>query len=104
MFTNPGFYLVWAIIAIIPLILAIFLTETWGGKIVAILVVLVITFGFATLLCTEHEENNGRWNNGYCECGGQYQFSGATNWRGSKNYYYTCDKCGHTEEFSAIMK
>lgn len=104
MFTNPGFYIAWAVMAFFPLMIAILAPETWGGKIVAILVAIAIGFGVATLLYKEAEGNHDRWNNGYCECGGQYQFSSATNWRGSKNYYYTCDKCGHTEEFTSIMK
>lgn len=104
MFTNPSFYIVWAVMAAFPLMIAIFAPETWGGKIIAILVALAIAFGVATLLYKNAEGNHDRWNNGYCECGGQYQFSSATNYRGSKDYYYTCDKCGHTEEFSAIMK
>lgn len=104
MLTNPDFYLAWAVIAVFPLVIAIFACETWHGKIIAVLIVLAITFGFMTLLYKQSEGNYDRWNNGYCECGGQYQFSSATNYRGSKDYYYTCDKCGHTEEFSAIMK
>lgn len=104
MLTNSGFYIVWAVMAFFPLIIAILAPETWRGKIVAILVALAISFGVATLLYKEQESNHDRWNNGYCECGGQYQFSSATNYRGSKDYYYTCDKCGHTEEFSSIMK
>ena len=102
MFTNPSFYIVWAVMAIFPLMIAFLAPETCRGKIIAILVALA--FGVATLLYKDAEGNHDRWNNGYCECGGQYQFSSATNYRGSKDYYYTCDKCGHTEEFSAIMK
>lgn len=104
MFTNPSFYIVWAVMAAFPLMIAALAPETWRGKVVAILVALAIGFGMATLLYKDAEGNHDRWNNGYCECGGQYQFSSATNWRGSKDYYYTCDKCGHTEEFSQIMK
>ena len=105
MFTNPGFYLTWAVIAILPLMIAFLGPETWGKKFIAILVALAITFGVATLLYKNAEGNRNRWNNGiHIDCGGQYQFSSATNYRGSKTYYYTCDKCGHTEEFSAIMK
>lgn len=104
MFTNPSFYIVWAVMAFFPLVIAILAPETCRGKIIAILVALAIAFGVATLLYKDAEGNHDRWNNGYCECGGQYQFSSATNYRGSKDYYYTCDKCGHTEEFSAIMK
>lgn len=104
MFTNPSFYIVWAVMAIFPLMIAFLAPETCRGKIIAILVALAIAFGVATLLYKDAEGNHDRWNNGYCECGGQYQFSSATNYRGSKDYYYTCDKCGHTEEFHAIMK
>lgn len=104
MLTNPGFYIVWAVMALFPLMIAALAPETWRGRIIAILVALVISFGVATLLYKEQESNHDRWNNGYCECGGQYQFSSATNYRGSKDYYYTCDECGHTEEFSQIMK
>lgn len=104
MLTNPYFYLAWAAMAIFPLMFAFVAPKTWGGKIIAILIALAIAFGLATLIYKEAEGNRNRWNNGYCECGGQYQFSSATNWHGSKNYYYTCDKCGHTEEFSSLMR
>lgn len=104
MFTNPGFYLAQAVMAFFPLMIAILAPETWRGKIIAILVAVAIAFGIVTLIYKEAESDHDRWNNGYCECGGRYQFSSATNWRGSKNYYYTCDKCGHTEKFSSIMK
>lgn len=105
MFTNPGFYLTWAVMAIFPLMIAFLAPETWGGKIIAILVALAIAFGIATLLYKQSEGNYNRWNNGiHIDCGGEYQFSSATNWRGSKAYYYTCDKCGHTEEFSSLMR
>ena len=104
MLTNPGFYIVWVVMAFFPLMIAILAPETWRGRVIAVLVAIAIGFGVATLLYKDAEGNHDRWNNGYCECGGQYQFSSATNWRGSKDYYYTCDKCGHTEEFTSIMK
>lgn len=104
MLTNPGFYIAWAVMAFFPLMIAILAPETWHGRVIAVLVAIAIGFGVATLLYKEAEGNHDRWNNGYCECGGEYQFSSATNWRGSKNYYYTCDKCGHTEEFSSLMR
>ena len=104
MLTNPGFYIVWAVMAVFPLMIATLAPETWRGRVIAVLVAIAIGFGVATLLYKDAEGNHDRWNNGYCECGGQYQFSSATNWRGSKDYYYTCDKCGHTEEFTSIMR
>ena len=104
MLTNPYFYLAWAAMAIFPLMFAFVAPKTWDEKIIAILIAVAIAFGLATLIYKEAEGNRNRWNNGYCECGGEYQFSSATNYRGSKDYYYTCDKCGHTEEFSSLMR
>ena len=104
MFTNPGFYIAWAVMAFFPLMIAILAPETWGGRVIAVLIAIAIGFGVATLLYKEAEGNHDRWNNGYCECGGQYQFSSATNYRGSRDYYYTCDRCGHTERFTQLMK
>ena len=104
MLTNPYFYLAWAAMAIFPLMFAFLTPKTWGGKIITIIIALAIAFGLATLIYKEAEGNRNRWNNGiHIDCGGEYQFSGATQWRSSKTYYYTCDKCGHTEEFSALM-
>lgn len=105
MLTNSNFYLAWAVMAFFPLVIAILAPETCHGKIIAVLVALAIAFGVATLLYKNAEGNYDRWNNGiHIDCGGEYQFSSATNYRGSKDYYYTCDKCGHTEEFSALMR
>ena len=104
MLTNPYFYLAWAGMAIFPLMFAFLAPKTWGGKIIAIIIALAIAFGLATLIYKEAEGNRNRWNNGiHIDCGGKYQFSSATQWRSSKTYYYTCDKCGHTEEFSSLM-
>ena len=104
MLTNPGFYIAWAVMAFFPLMIAILAPETWHGRVIAVLIAIAIGFGVATLLYKEQENNHDRWNNGYCECGGQYQFSSATNYRGSRDYYYTCDRCGHTERFTQLMK
>ena len=104
MFKNVMFYVAWAVLALLPLMIAVLAPKTVRFKIIASLCVILVAFGATVLMYREAENANDRWNNGYCECGGQYQFSSATNWRGSKNYYYTCDKCGHTEEFSSIMK
>lgn len=60
MLTNPDFYLAWAIMAIFPLMIAFFAPETWGGKIVAILVALAIAFGVATLIYKEAEGDHNR--------------------------------------------
>lgn len=45
MFANVGFYMAWAAIALIPLAIAIIAPETTQNKIIASILVLVITFG-----------------------------------------------------------
>ena len=57
MLPNPGFYLTWAVIAVLPLMIAFLGSETWGKKFIAILVALAITFGVATLLYKNAEGN-----------------------------------------------
>lgn len=56
-----------------------------------------------TTLTYFKDEND--WNNGLCtECKGEYNFSGATGYRISHHYYYTCDNCGHTIETQTLME
>ena len=55
MFTNPSFYIVWAVMTVFPLMIAALAPETWRGKVIAILVALAIGFGMATLLYKDAE-------------------------------------------------
>ena len=104
MFTNVMFYVGWAVFALLPLIVAIVAPQTVKGKIIACLCVLAVTCGVMALIYKDAENANNRWNNGVCECGGTYELSAASQCRTSKFFYYTCDECGHTEEFSHLMK
>lgn len=104
MFTNAMFYVGWAVLALFPSMIAIFAPETTKWKIIACLWVLVVSYGVMALIYKDVENAENRWNNGVCECGGTYEFSAASKYRTSESFYYTCDKCGHTEEFSHLMK
>lgn len=104
MFTNVMFYASWVIIAMFPLMIAALGPETTKGKIIACLCALAITFGITALIYQDAKNADKRWNNGVCECGGTYEFSAASKYRTSESFYYTCDKCGHTEDFSHLMK
>ena len=105
MFTTPMFYIGWVIIASLPLMVAIIAPQKIRNKIIASVGVLAVALALMCGMYAEHENDYNRWNNGiHIDCGGEYQFSGATEWRTSESFYYTCDKCGHTEEFSSIMK
>ena len=104
MFTNVKFYVVWAVLALFPLMIAVFVPQTIKKKVIACLCVLAVTFGFVVIIYMNNESINDRWNNGVCECGGTYEFSAASQSHASKSFYYTCNVCGHTEEFSRLMK
>lgn len=104
MLTNIGFYVAWAILAIIPLLLMIISYHKKKTKIIACLCILFVTFGITALMFQDAENANIRWNNGICECGGAYELSAASKSIHSKSFYYTCDKCGHTEEFDSLRK
>lgn len=104
MFSDITFYIVWAVLSLLPLMIAAFAPETTKGKIIACLCVLMITCGITAMMYLEEEDADNRWNGGFCECGGTYEFSGASKYRTSGFFYYTCDTCGHTEEFPRLMK
>ena len=105
MLTSPVFWARFLIILFCVYVMLIFIPETWEGRIVVLIVGAICVFAVSSILYKTAQVQTDIWNNGiHIDCGGEYQFSSATNWRGSKAYYYTCDKCGHTEEFSSIMK
>jgi hypothetical protein len=43
--------------------------------------------------------NTITWNDGYCKCGGKWEYQEAVGHRYSTNYLYKCDKCGRIVEF-----
>lgn len=104
MLKNSLFYVAWAVLSVFPLAIAIFASKTIKKKIVACLCILVICFGIVALMYIDSNNAEIRWNNGFCECGGTYELTAATHHLSSNTFYYTCDNCGHTEEFSHIMK
>ena len=72
-----------------------------GGAIVCLFFWLAISGA----MYAEDKWDNEMWNNGVCSvCEGEYNFNGATKYRTSHHYYYTCDDCGHTIEINQLMK
>ena len=105
MLTDIGFYVAWIILAFLPLLLTIISYYEIKTKIIACLCILVVAFGVTTLLYQNSINQDERWNNGICcECGGTYEFSAASQSTHSKSVYYTCNECGHTEEFATLRK
>lgn len=78
---------------------------TWGNKIGGAIACLVFWVLISGAFALEDNYDNEMWNNGVCSvCEGEYNFSGATKYRTSHHYYYTCDDCGHTIEINQLMK
>ena len=66
--------------------------------------IIVILLGFVgavvgLILLTDKKEAD-RWNNGYCSCGGKYEYTQAIGHAYTTTYIYQCDKCGNTIEVS----
>lgn len=81
------------------------LKEYKGEIIIIVVVIMMIAIGFFITAVAEKEELKN-YNNGICtECEGHYIFSSSTKDRhGDIEYYYTCDKCGHTIRTHQLMK
>lgn len=78
---------------------------TWGNKIGGAIACLAFWVLISGAFALEDNYDNEMWNNGICSvCEGEYNFSGATEYRTSHHYYYTCDDCGHTIEINQLMK
>jgi hypothetical protein len=78
---------------------------TWGNKIGGAIVCLLFWLAICGVMYAEDKWDNEMWNNGICSmCEGEYNFSGATKYRTSHHYYYTCENCDHTIELNSLMK
>mgnify|MGYP006913132005 FL=1 len=104
MFKDAGFYIIWSVFSLFPLTIAVLAPDKIRSKIIAILCVLAVTFGVTVLMYQDAENAHDRWNNGVCSCGGTYELSAASGRGSFKSFYYSCNTCGHTEEFDHLMK
>jgi hypothetical protein len=66
--------------------------------IMGIILAIAIGCGIGGLVTLQNKDDDEAWNNGYCtECNKPYKFTSTVHHRsGDDEYYYTCDKCGHT--------
>lgn len=83
--------------------LCIINTITKNGKstlkwIAGIVLAIAIGYGISGLFVLENKGDDEKWNNGYCtEYNEPYSFASSDYHKNGENeYYYTCDKCGHT--------
>lgn len=81
--------------------------KTFIKIVITILIMSTIGFGLIQTCKINQKYQMSKWNNGICnKCNiGNMIFTSATCSRyNDKEYYYTCDNCGHTVVFSQIMK
>lgn len=68
--------------------------RTWKRKVVCILIALVIGFGLSALFTLECKGDEWTWNNGYCQCNGEWELFDIEYTRhGSDLYHYKCQSC-----------
>jgi hypothetical protein len=69
--------------------------KSWSKWIATILIALVVGFLIAGLIVGEAKGDEAVWNDGHCECGGEWDFTNAEHLRNGGNlYYYVCKDCG----------
>lgn len=48
------------------------------------------------------ERDEKAWNNGYCECGGQFEYEQAVGHQYRTSYIYKCSSCGKRIEVQEV--
>ena len=67
-------------------------------SILIIIAFCLVVAGFFCMCDAKHSDD--LWNDGYCFCGGQWEYEQAVGHRWSTTYIYRCDKCGYMIEIS----
>jgi hypothetical protein len=67
------------------------------------LISLIIMLGIGVIIFwVFRQEEEKTWNNGFCSCGGRWEYMQPIGHAYSTDYIYKCDKCGKTHEFSKV--
>lgn len=68
-----------------------------GCIMLAIMIVIMVV-----VLAFESANDEKKWNNGFCSCGGRWEYQQAVGHKYDTNYIYKCDKCGKIKEFDDV--
>ena len=71
-------------------------------SIISTVIILVISFLIVYSIGKQNE--NKRWNNGKCECGGDWVYEQAVGHSFYTSYLYRCNQCGKTIEVERVEK
>ena len=66
------------------------------------IVFIIFVVGVLVFACRcENNEDKRDWNDGYCECGGHWEYEQSVGHQYRTSYVFKCDKCGkHIEIWS----
>ena len=64
---------------------------------IAIILVLIVFYS------QQYEKNKSQWNNGYCSCGGHWEYEQAIEDGDNTTHIYRCDNCGKTIEVNEVQ-
>lgn len=65
----------------------------WKRFIITIILAVIIGTIFSGGFALEATYNFDIWNDGYCTCGGIWEFKNASRYRNKTTYYWECDTC-----------
>ena len=81
------------------------LIEAIFGVILFTVVIIAIIMGIANY-CDhrQYKKDVVTWNNGYCQCGGEWEYQQAVGHQVSTEYIYKCNKCNTLFETMTYFK
>ena len=59
----------------------------------------IIAIIITVILMGLQASDNARWNDGYCSCGGRWEYVQPIGHSSTTSYLYECDECGKMHEF-----
>ena len=65
-------------------------------------VIAIISIVILAAIIISNKKDEERWNNGYCQCGGQLVYEQAVGHYNQTAYIYKCNKCDRRYEFNRI--
>ena len=94
MFVVMGLIMTVVVGIFFGLVMTAEMERTWKRNVVCILIALVIGFGLSALFTLECKGDEWTWNNGYCQCNGEWELFDVEHSRHSRDfYYYKCQSC-----------
>lgn len=72
--------------------------DIWIDIITVVSIILIIVFTIFVCVRCRHSKDTELWNNGYCSCGGHWQYEQAVGHNYGTSYIYVCDRCDNRIE------